>query len=213
MSENNILLKTRKELKRFFEDGQMPNGQNFANLIDAMVHRDDQPLAVAESQIKESSIKAAVLPVPSSLQLQAPSLGWTQTAGRMGTYDAAKRTSQINRAVNLTRDFVPADGKFHVILPDLTDCFGFEIVASASGRVNSSKHAITRAVVLISFGISGDGILQTCTYKGLDYRQKIRLKWVKKKDTYDLCMGTGVSFGDDEQGKKVQIQYHVTRIW
>lgn len=204
MSASQVPPKSRSDLKKCFKNGCMPDQKNFSDLIDAMVHRDDL------------SLPSAAMPDPAPASPgpgASPADGWQFAAGRIGSYAPLKGAAQLERAVNLVRLGVPADGKRHVIMPDMTDCYGFEIVASASGRVDSNNHAITHAVVLISFGASDDAILQTASYQGWDCRRKIVLKWVRRGAVYDLHIGTRVSFGNDEQGKPVQIQYHVTRMW
>jgi hypothetical protein len=108
---------------------------------------------------------------------------------------------------------VPADGRLHPVLLGLRDCYGFELVASASGLVNSNNHALTHAIVLISFSGDPGGILQTATCKGWNFLRKIRVRWVARAGAYDLCLGTRIGLGRDEQGQPVRIQYHLTRIW
>lgn len=194
--------KTRTELKAFFKNGRMPDEHNFADLIDSMLHRDDVPATGPPAP-------APAPPAPSPL----PPSGWSRARGRLGSYQPSRGPDQMACAASLVHDSVPADGAWHVLMPAMSDCYGFEIVASASGRVGSHNHAVSRAVVLISFGVSQGAIVQTATYCGWDFRRKIRLKWVRRGDAFDLCIGTGTSFGKDDQGVPVQIQYHVTRIW
>jgi hypothetical protein len=193
-------VKTRSELKAFFKNGCMPDETHFASLIDAFVHRADPPPAPV------STPPAAQPPAPRPT-------GWQRMAGRIGAYDPDLGPQQIECAVNLTGAGVLADGNWHVIVRGLYDCYAFELVASASGRVNSCNHAVTHAIVLTSFSGDAGSIRQTASYKGWDFRRKIRLKWVKRDGAYDLCIGTGTGFGKDDQGHPVMIQYHLTRLW
>jgi hypothetical protein len=199
MSTEPTALKTRSELKKLFQNGAMPTENHFASLIDAMVHRADAAPAAAP-----------VRPAPAAPK---PASGWARSSGRIGSYDPSQGPEQIERAVELAMASVPADGKLHPILRSIRDCYGFELVASASGLVNSSNHALTHAIVLISFRGRADGILQTASYHGWNFMRKIRVKWVARGDAYDLCIGTGMRFGQDEQGRPVRIQYHLGRIW
>jgi len=198
-------LRSRAQLKELFKNGKQPVEGDFADLIDAFVHQDDIPELFDLRQPEQP-------PPQPQPQPHIPN-GWQGAGGRIGLYDTLRGPEQLPRAQSLVRAQVPADGRWHTILSGLNDCYAFEIVASASGKVGSNNHAITHAIVLLSFEGYAKGIRQTASYRGWYWGRRIRLAWRRHGDHYDLRMRTGCSFGLDEEGNPVMIQFHATRLW
>lgn len=196
-------LKSRAQLKDLFKNGAQPDQGDFADLIDAFVHQDEIPELFDPRQPEQPPIQ----PQPHAYD------GWQGAGGRIGLYDVQRGPEQMPRAQGLVRARVPADGRWHKIVFDLSDCYAFEIVASASGKVGSNNHAITHAIALISFEGYAGGIRQTASYRGWYWGRRIKLAWRRHGDHYDLCIRTGCSFGLDDEGNPVTIQFHVTRLW
>lgn len=199
-------LSPKDELKAQFKNGSMPNESNFSALIDAIFKADVLSFpAVISPPVPE-------LPQTSNLVNLAP--GWCGASAHVDQYQGSDSQKQIQSAMNLAMGSVPADGRSHPIMTGLYDCYGFEIVASASGVVTSKhRHAVTHAIVLLSFNGNADDIRQTCSCRSWDIRHKIKLRWKKSAAKYDLCIGTGIDFGLDSEGKPVAIQFHITRVW
>ncbi len=139
--------KNTEELKGYFKDGAIPSGENFASLIDSMVHRDDFEkwtkqgdisLGANESQWQlrvdedESLVVGRQEPeAPASVRMPA----WVAMEGRVGTYDprlpaAEQSTSDVHPASVLS---VRADGNWNPITEvSSRDCHAYEIVAQMS---------------------------------------------------------------------------------
>jgi hypothetical protein len=214
---NQAPIKSKDELKGYFRNGMMPDEDRFADLIDAMVHRDD--LARAALAPRPEPKAEAVVPVlppqpqdPVPARTQEPAPGWSLAAARFGAFrqGAGKPLPPVDSLDPCT---VPADGQRRAILTDLAGCHAFEIVASASGRSDGRCHAVTHAVVLLSLQGHASGIRQTCSYAGWDWRRRIRLRWARYYGNFELTIGTGVDFGVDDDARAALIRYHVTRLW
>ncbi|MFT3826066.1 MAG: hypothetical protein QM731_19245 [Chitinophagaceae bacterium] len=117
--------------------------------------------------------------------------GFTTSDGRIGSYAIGE---------------VPANGNWHAILPSLSGCHAFEIVAQA-GKVNEGKYALLHAVAVATFGKSRTRIRKTQAYYGW-FWDKIGLRWSGDTFDYSLQIKTRSHYGD-----KVNIRYHITKLW
>jgi len=133
-------LRSRAQLKELFKNGKQPVEGDFADLIDAFVHQDDIPELFDLRQPEQP-------PPQPQPQPHIPN-GWQGAGGRIGLYDTLRGPEQLPRAQSLVRAQVPADGRWHTILSGLNDCYAFEIVASASGKVGSMPKAYGRPPVI-----------------------------------------------------------------
>jgi len=193
-------IKSRQELKGYFSNGMLPDETRFADLIDAMVHRDDRQPAPAEPAL----VQPTAAPQDS---------GWQRAAGRYGLYMQTPQQDRLPPIDSKQLASVPADGEYYVIVSELKGCQAFEVVASADGASDSPFHSITHAVAVFSGTGYRSGIRQTSSYQGWNPRRKIRLRWFKEYGGYNLSLGTCKDFGMDDDGQPVQIRYHITRLW
>lgn len=117
--------------------------------------------------------------------------GLIASHGRVGVY----RKGQI-----------PADGKWHDVLTNLSGTQGFEIVAHA-GRKQKGRYALLHATALSTFGNSKPKISKTCAYYGF-WWNKINCRW--RGDTFDfrLQMRTGSNYGGESK-----ITYRISKLW
>ena len=153
---------------------------------------------------------------PFALQVR----GWTGIGMRIGTYAPAQDPRKETPSALLVPQQVPADGRWHPIITGVNKCHAFEILASASGSINTRRHAVTHAVAVTAASSGRKSIRPTYSYDGLYWRRKIRFKWhahgggwFKQDATYSLCVRTGCNFGLDDNGKPAMIRYHATRLW
>ncbi len=179
-------------------------------------------LVVAESDATRLRInandKVAIGGPDAPLTLQVN--GWAGLGMRIGTYNPTDDTRKEYPSSTLARLQVPADGKWHPIITGLSGCYGFEVVACASGASNTRAHAMTRAIAITSFSGGRQSIQQTQTYDGWYWRRKIQFKW-KREDggwfgrgtDYSLYVKTGCNFKKGDDGKPAAIRYHITRFW
>ncbi|WP_297338265.1 adhesin [Algoriphagus sp.] len=117
--------------------------------------------------------------------------GLIASQGRVGIY----RKGQI-----------PADGKWHDVLTNLTGAQGFEIVAHA-GRKQKGRYALLHATALSTFGNSKPKISKTCAYYGF-WWNKINCRWTGDTFDYKLQMRTGSNYGGDSK-----ITFRISKLW
>jgi hypothetical protein len=200
------MIKSRAQLKKAFADGTMPAGTDFANLIDSMVQEDEYQQFV-------SATNAALAQQPDCQLGDFPQVPqWIALGGEIGRYDPSSQdASAMQPASALTTLSVPADGKWHAIVPALAGCFAFRVLASASD--GKDAHALTHALVTTAFSGKRCQIDQTQAYSGLRFWRRISFCWKKGKQGYDLCVRTRCDYGSGSDGKPVAIQYHLCRLW
>ncbi|MGA3132389.1 MAG: hypothetical protein ABSD59_16400 [Terracidiphilus sp.] len=145
--------------------------------------------------------------------------GWAGIPMRIGTYDPEDSTRHVFPSSALTKMQLPADGRWHPVLPGINSCQAFEIVASASGSKSSKASAITHAIAVNANG-RGNAIRQTVSYEGWDWRYRIRFQWqadgggwFKKATGYTLRVRTGRNYGKGDDGNPAMIRYHITKLW
>lgn len=109
---------------------------------------------------------------------------------------------------------VAADGKWHTILSDLDGLHAFEIVAQASGKINTGHYCVSHAIALSAFGGKGSKskIKKTTAYYG-SYRDKITYKWEGSLHSYSLLIKTRRDYGQNsETNAPFQIKYNITSL-
>ncbi len=147
---------SRKDLKTFFENGKLPTGENFAELIDSMVHQSE--LAKHEEDFRKwtehgkillgAGDKRWALSVDQALHLQvrleddvAPEsspadvnlAGWTGMGGRLGTSIGDKDFSGEAAELDLSAlRSVKSDGNWYQIVGAPERPCAFEITAAVS---------------------------------------------------------------------------------
>ncbi|MDE2427646.1 MAG: hypothetical protein KGM99_02905, partial [Burkholderiales bacterium] len=116
-------------------------------------------------------------------------------------------------ASGLVTQAVPANGQWQTVLTGLNACYAFELLACAQGPNGSKNKAMVHAIILTTFSGKPCSIRCTHTYQGWNIFRRMRVKWKKSATGYDLLMRSGHDFGKDENGKPVQIQFHLSRLW
>ncbi|TND02434.1 MAG: hypothetical protein FD123_4107 [Bacteroidetes bacterium] len=99
---------------------------------------------------------------------------------------------------------VPADGKWHDILPDLNEYQAFEVVATAGTK---GAHAIMHAIAVCTYGKSRGGISQTNGYFGRS-RNKLELRWTGSYFSYQLQLRSRRHYGEG-----VLIRYNISKLF
>ena len=172
----------RVDLKAYFRDGEVPTGDNFATLIDSMVHVDEFQSWRKTGEIDlangawrvyvDSSGRFVVDPDNPTLSRPALALwhegGWVGMQGRIGTYDPAREAVSETKPSALQVPLnVRADGKWQPVVSNLEGCHAFELVAQVAGPQKSDKHGVTRAVALTSNSGSDLSIQQAPAHRTL----------------------------------------------
>ena len=121
-----------------------------------------------------------------------------------------------------------ADGEWHNITETLTGCHAFEIVAGVvASEANKShgQYALAHAIAMNAyhptgwlsnpFGFKNRIRCQHAFYRSLAYRLKFRWKTVgnANEHRYQLQVRSNIQFGSRLKGKKLIIQYHITKLW
>lgn len=212
-------IKSRAVLKGYFKNGQVPDEDKFADLIDSMAHRADLPPPAPPPT-------PVPTPAPAPQPAPRPPREHGMPAGlRIGRFDPAGEHALrlLPASALLAHCRAPADGRWHPVLSGLNDCYAFEIVACASGLVSAGRHAVTHAIALTAFGADA-GLRQT--FSGAPAkrgwrlfaclrrrRPRVEFKWVASGAQVALQVRSNVNFGFDQEGAQVMIEYHVTRLW
>lgn len=100
---------------------------------------------------------------------------------------------------------VPADGKWHTILENMTGCNALEIMAGV-GKKGTGKYALMHA-----FAINAFHDKKKIKYHQAYYRRranKIKLRWIGSTFDYKLQMKT---LSDYKEG--IVIRYNLTKLW
>ena len=172
----------RVDLKAKFRDGEVPTGDNFATLIDSMVHVDEFQswrktgeidLANGAWRVYVDSSGRFVVD-PDNPTLSRPPLalwhegGWVGMQGRIGTYDPAREAASENKPSELQVPLnVRADGKWQPVVSNLEGCHAFELVAQVADPQKFGKQGVTRAVALTSSSGSDLSIQQAPAHRTL----------------------------------------------
>ncbi|MVT11151.1 hypothetical protein [Chitinophaga tropicalis] len=117
--------------------------------------------------------------------------GFVGMEGRTGTFVTGK---------------VPANGKWHTIIPHQNNCQAYEVIAR-TGMTGSGRFAILHGYALSAYGRSHSKIRQTSAYYGFCWN-KLKLRWVGGTHDYALQLRTNRNYGAE-----VGIYYRVTRLW
>ena len=118
--------------------------------------------------------------------------GFTASDGRLGTYKMGE---------------VPANGEWQTLIPSLSGCHAFEIVARAGGKETEGKYVLMHAIAVATYGKSSMRIRKTQSYYGW-FWNKMSLRWTGDTFDYYLQIKTRRSFGDT-----ARIHFHITKLW
>lgn len=111
--------------------------------------------------------------------------------GRRGTYASGE---------------VPGDGNWHTIIPTLSACHAFEVIAKVSKK-GRGMHAMTHAIAIATFGNGSNKICKTRAYYG-SFRNKLDMRWHGDTFNYALQIKTQRDYGEESM-----IKYYVTNLW
>lgn len=201
------MIKSKAQLKKSFENGTMPDGTCFANLIDSMAAEPEYAAFVAATNAALAQRCCDLGDYPQVAQ-------WIGLGGRIGLYlPGSPAAGKMQPASALVTLAVPADGGWHPIIQNLNDCLAFEVVASASGAASSNNHALTHATVVTSRSGKCCSIRQTQAYSGWLFWRRIGFCWKKSGSDFSLNVKTHCDYGKGADGKPVAIQYHISRLW
>lgn len=117
--------------------------------------------------------------------------GMVAAKGRQGTFKEGK---------------VPADGKWHDIVENLTGCQAFEVMAYA-GRKHKGKYALMHATAISTFGKSKSKITKTCAYYGF-WWNSLTCRWSGETFNYRLQVKTRSNYGPDQT-----IIFKISKLW
>tara|TARA_B100001113_G_C21119546_1_gene626805 strand:+ start:614 stop:1372 length:759 start_codon:yes stop_codon:yes gene_type:complete len=116
---------------------------------------------------------------------------------------------------------VPADGVWHKIISNLDGINAFEVIAHASGSVNSGYYSISHVIVLSTFGgphsknsIKNYQNSNWNTFFGRLFNKKIiKFRWTGTLHDYNLEVKTSGDWNiDPETNQPYQIHYNVTKL-
>jgi hypothetical protein len=117
---------------------------------------------------------------------------------------------------------VPADGVWHKIIQNLDGINAFEVIAHASGSVNSGYYSISRIIALSAFGgrfsknkIKNFQYSNWDTFLGRLFRTKklIKFRWTGTLHNYNLEVKTTGDWGiNPETTNSYEIKYNVTKL-
>lgn len=107
--------------------------------------------------------------------------------------------------------YIPADGKWYDILgkEDRLEpgCWAFEVVAGCGER-NKGRYALMVATAIHCFG-KRPKIHTVQSFFGM-WGNRIKLRWVKNKDSYDASLQIKTHFRYSDE---VYIQYQIANLW
>lgn len=122
---------------------------------------------------------------------------------------------------NFSKGTVPADGKWHKILENLDGISAFEVIAHASGSVNSGYYSISHVIALSTFGGSRSRNkiknYKNSNWNGLlshlfNRSKVIKFKWSGTLHDYNLEIKTGDWNINPETNKPYEINYSITKL-
>lgn len=228
------MIRTRPALKQLFANGQLPDGNDFGDLIDSMVQQDqlgsavtklgdridalaqqvvalsierdhlDRKLAMLADEVKALQNSEPFSPVGDAVQTP----DWLGAAGRYGCY---RDGQPMDSADSMVGDGVRADGKWHRIVSHLENGQAFEVLALARRLADPRAAVLTDALVLFGGAAWMDGthgISQTHSIAWWRQRQRISLRWEHTYDGCYLSIRTNCDYGPG-----AMIRYHITRRW
>ena len=120
-----------------------------------------------------------------------------------------------------SRGSVPADGVWHKILENLDGISAFEVVAHASGSINSGYYSISHVIALSTFGgsksrrrIKNYQNSNWNSFFGRIFNKKIiKIKWTGSLHDYNLEIKTSGDWNINlETNEPFQIYYSVTNL-
>ena len=121
------------------------------------------------------------------------------------TLDVDGVITSTGRKGSYKSGLVPADGKWHSIIVDLTGCNAFEIMAGV-GKKKSGKYALLHAFALSTFNSKNKIIYHQSFFKSLC--NTLKLRWDGTTYSYGLDIRTKSDFGPD-----IYINYFISQIW
>ncbi len=101
---------------------------------------------------------------------------------------------------------VVANGEWHKILTNLSDCHLFEVVAKMS-KYHKGIHSILYAIAANAFNGKGRDIKTVDSYYDSE-NDKIELRWTGQTFNYNLEIRS-----KKNQGEEVFVNYNVTTLW
>ncbi len=126
------------------------------------------------------------------------------------------------RVGTYSKGSVPADGKWHKIINNLDGINAFEVIAHASGSVNSGYYSISHVIVLSTFGgpFSKNSIKNyqnsnwSTFFDRLFLNKKvIKFRWSGSLHDYNLEVKTSGDWNiNPETNEPYQIHYNVTKL-
>ncbi len=118
--------------------------------------------------------------------------GYLGVDGRIGTF--------------LTGE-VPANGQWQTIIPDLSGCNAFELIAKA-GKKGEGMYGLTYATAVNTFGKKQCRSIRKTQSRFGAWRNKITVRWQGSTYDYSLQVRTKRNYGDG-----VNIQFYVSKLW
>ena len=122
------------------------------------------------------------------------------------TLDVNGTITSSSRRGSFAAGQIPADGNWYVIVPKLSDCHAFEVVAKASAK-GRGMHSMIHAIAISTFGNSNSKVQTVNAYFG-SMLNKIDLRWRGDTFNYNLQMRTRRNFGEG-----CMANYHVTNLF
>lgn len=117
---------------------------------------------------------------------------------------------------------VPTDGNWHKILENLDGINAFEIIAHASGSINSGYYSISHAIALSTFGSGSSSKIknyQNSNWSGYGFLGKlfnkkkvIRFRWTGTLHNYNLEVKTGQWPKNPETNDHFKIHYNISKL-
>lgn len=114
--------------------------------------------------------------------------------------------------------YVPADGKWHDITPDITGCQAFEVMAGVGGTPRMGRYSMLHAIAMNAYHPRNPILnwlfrrrsirAQTAVYGS--YADRLKLRWVagEGRHFFKLQIRSNARFG-----KGMVIRYGLTRLW
>ena len=123
---------------------------------------------------------------------------------------------------NFSRGTVPADGKWHKILENLDGINAFEVLAHASGSINSGYYSISHIIALSTFGGSRSRN-KIKNYKNSNWNgllshifsrtKMIKFRWSGSLHNYNLEVRTGGDWNiNPETNEPYKIHYNIKKL-
>lgn len=203
-------------ISKNLDDGLIlsPEGNESERLISFYKNiQDEQPQWSIELNNENQNGLGFVEPVPGKTE-EANTRMFLQQGGKIGVGTVVPKTNfevvgtlgMQSRVGTYKLATVPADGKWHTIIPDLNGCHAFEIVAQV-GKQKSGKYALLHAIAMSTFGKSKSKIKTTQAHYGW-WWNKIALRWTGSTYNFSLQMKSRSSYGNQQE-----IKFHITELW